>query len=78
MTNNIFQDLIAKEIMTVYLNNILIFTQILEDHCKVLEVLAKYKLFLCPEIQQVVDQVVDRVSRAGNFSGNGPSKNSQG
>jgi len=49
MMNNIFQDLIAKEIMTVHLNNILIFTQILEDHCKVLEVLAKYKLFLCPE-----------------------------
>ena len=48
--NNIFQNLIAKEIIIVYLNNILIFTQILEDNCKiiyrVLEVLAKYKLFL--------------------------------
>ena len=49
MMNNIFQDLIAKEVMTVYLNNILIFTQILDNHCKVLEVLAKYKLFLCSE-----------------------------
>lgn len=48
--NNIFQDLIAKETIIVYLNNILIFTQILEDNCKiiyrVLEVLAKHKLFL--------------------------------
>jgi len=35
--------------MIVYLDNIVIFTQILEEHCKavcrVLEVLAEYKLF---------------------------------
>ena len=45
--NDIFQDLITKEIIIVYLNNIFIFTQTLEDNCKtvykVLEVLAKYK-----------------------------------
>ena len=43
--NNIFQDLIAEEIMIVYLDDILIFIQTLEEHCKtvykVLEVLAK-------------------------------------
>ena len=48
--NDIFQDFITKEIIIVYLNNIFIFTQTLEDNCKtlykVLEVLAKYKLFL--------------------------------
>ena len=39
--------------MIVYLNNILIFTQILKEYHKVvqrvLEILAKYKLFLCLE-----------------------------
>lgn len=39
--------------MIVYLNDILIFTWILEDHhfvvCRVFEILARYKLFLCPE-----------------------------
>ena len=48
--NNIFQDLIAEEIMIVYLDDILIFIQTLEEHCKtvykVLEVLAKWKLLL--------------------------------
>ena len=46
MINDIFKDLIIEEIMIVYLNNILIFTWILEDHykavCKVLEVLTKH------------------------------------
>jgi len=50
MINNIFQDLMAEEIMVVYLDNILIFTQTLEKHyraiCTIIEVLAKYKLFL--------------------------------
>jgi len=49
MMNDIFQDLIAKEIIIVYLDNILIFTWILEDYYKVvykiLKVLAKHKLF---------------------------------
>jgi len=32
MINDIFQNLIADRIMIVYLDNILIFTQILEDY----------------------------------------------
>ena len=47
---NIFWDLIVKDIIIAYLNNILIFTQILKEYykvvCKVLEFLAKHKLFL--------------------------------
>ena len=46
MMNDIFKDLIIEETMIVYLNNILIFTWILEDHhktvCKVLGVLTKH------------------------------------
>ena len=53
MINNIFWNLITESIMIVYLDNILIFTQTLEEHykavCRVLEVLAEYKLFLCLE-----------------------------
>ena len=53
MINNIFWDLIVEGIMIVYLNNILIFTQTLEEHyktvCRVIEVLNKYKLFLYPK-----------------------------
>ena len=52
MMNDIFQNLLADRIIIVYLDNILIFTQTLENHqkaiCKVLKVLAKHKLFLCP------------------------------
>ena len=37
----------------MYLNNIMIFTQTLKEHhqaaCKVIEILAKYKLFLYPK-----------------------------
>ena len=48
--NDIFRDLIVEEIIIIYLDDILIFIQILEDYCKtvckVLEVLAKYKLYL--------------------------------
>ena len=51
--NDIFQDLIADGIIIVYLDDILIFTQILENYqkamYKVLKVLDKHKLFLCPE-----------------------------
>ena len=51
--NNIFRTLIAKGIVVVYLDNILIFTEIEEEHeqavQKVLEVLVEHKLFLCPE-----------------------------
>ena len=52
MMNDIIHNLLADRIIIVYLDNILIFTQILENHqkvmCKVLKVLAKHKLFLCP------------------------------
>jgi len=43
MINDIFQDLIIKGTIIVYLDNILIFIWIVY---KILEVLAKYKLFL--------------------------------
>jgi len=51
--NDIFRTLIAKGIVVVYLDNILIFTRTEEEHervvQRVLEVLAEHKLFLCPE-----------------------------
>jgi len=34
MMNNIFQDLIVEGIMVVYLDNILIFTRMEEEHAK--------------------------------------------
>jgi len=50
MINNIFWDLITECIIIVYLDDILIFTQILKEHHKVvhrvLKVLAKHKMFL--------------------------------
>jgi len=53
MMNDIFQDLIAEEIMVMYLDNILIFTRIVEEHVwtvqRVLEILTKHKLFLYPK-----------------------------
>jgi len=51
--NNIFQYFIMEDIIIVYLNDILIFIWILDEHYKVvyqvLKVLTKYKLFLHPE-----------------------------
>jgi len=51
--NDIFYDFIAECIMIVYLDDILIFTWILEEHHKavwrMLKILAKYKLFLHPK-----------------------------
>jgi len=48
--NDIFRTLIAKEIVVVYLDDILIFTEMEEEHeqvvWRVLEVLAEHKLFL--------------------------------
>ena len=45
--------MIIKRIVVVYLDNILIFTQTLEEYIRavqrVLEILAEYKLFLHPE-----------------------------
>jgi len=53
MMNDIFRTLIAKGIVVVYLDDILIFTRTEEKHeravRRVLEVLAEHKLFLCPE-----------------------------
>jgi len=53
MMNNIFRTLIAEGIVVVYLDNILIFTKIEEEHeravQRVLEILAEHKLFLCLE-----------------------------
>jgi len=53
MMNDIFRTLIAKGIVVVYLDDIVIFTRMEEEHeravQRVLEVLAEHKLFLCPE-----------------------------
>jgi len=53
MINDIFRDLIAKGIMVVYLDDILIFTRTEKEHMKairrVLQVLQEHKLFLHPE-----------------------------
>jgi len=51
--NNILQDLIAEDIVVMYLDNILIFTKTIEEHAqvvwRVLEILVEHKLFLYPE-----------------------------
>jgi len=53
MMNDIFRDLIAEDIMVVYLDDILIFTRTEEEHAKairqVLQILQEHKLFLCLE-----------------------------
>jgi hypothetical protein len=53
MMNKIFQDLITKGVVSVYLDNILIFTNSLEEHCRitrlVLDRMRKHKLYLWPE-----------------------------
>ena len=53
MMNNIFQDLIAEGVVCVYLDNILIYTKTLEEHCWitriVLERLRWHQLYLKPE-----------------------------
>ena len=50
MMNDILQDLIVEGIMVVYLDNILIFTRIEEEHAKaiwrILQILQENKLFL--------------------------------
>jgi hypothetical protein len=51
--NEIFQNLITEGIVSVYLNDILIFTNSLEEHhqitCLVLDRMRKHKLYLRPE-----------------------------
>jgi hypothetical protein len=53
MMNRIFQDLITEGVVTMYLNDILIFTNSLEEHCRitclVLDWMHEYKLYLWPE-----------------------------
>jgi hypothetical protein len=53
MMNEIFQDLITKGVVSVYLNDILIFTNSLEEHrritCLVLDHMREHKLYLWPE-----------------------------
>ena len=53
MMNDIFHNLIADCIMIMHLDNILIFTQTLEEYHKIvqrmLKILTKHKLFLYPE-----------------------------
>jgi hypothetical protein len=53
MMNEIFQDLITKGIISVYLDGILIFTNSLEEHhwitCLVLDHMWEHKLYLQPE-----------------------------
>jgi len=50
MMDDIFEDLTLEGIVVVYLDNILIFTDTLEEHrkitCRVLELLEKHKLYL--------------------------------
>jgi len=58
--NDIFRNLIAEGIVVVYLNNILIFTKMEEEHTQavqqVLQVLKENKLFLCPEKYELYKQ----------------------
>jgi hypothetical protein len=53
MMNEIFQDLITEGIISVYLNDILIFTNSLEEHSQithlVLDRMCEHKLYLRPE-----------------------------
>jgi hypothetical protein len=53
MMNKIFQDLITKGVVSVYLDNILIFTNSLEEHYQIthliLDHMCEHKLYLQPE-----------------------------
>jgi hypothetical protein len=53
MMNEIFQDLITEGVISVYLDDILIFTNSLEEHrritCLVLDCMCEHKLYLRPE-----------------------------
>jgi hypothetical protein len=53
MMNDIFQDLITEGVVSIYLDNILIFTNSLEEHCRItcliLDCMRKHKFYLRPE-----------------------------
>jgi hypothetical protein len=53
MMNEIFQDLITEGVVSVYLDDILIFTNSLEEHCQitclVLDRMREHRLYLRPE-----------------------------
>ena len=53
MMNDIFRDLIMEGVVVVYLDDILIFTETIEQHCEVtrwvLKLLEENKLFLKPD-----------------------------
>ena len=53
MMDNIFEDLISEGVVVVYLDDILIFTETLEEHRnvtrRILELLEKHKLYLRPD-----------------------------
>jgi hypothetical protein len=53
MMNEIFQDLITEGVISIYLDDILIFTNSLEEHhritCLILDRMRKHKLYLWPE-----------------------------
>ena len=50
MMDDIFKDLITEGVVVVYLDDILIFTETLEEHrmvtCQVIELLERHKLYL--------------------------------
>jgi hypothetical protein len=53
MMNEIFQDLITKSVVSIYLNDILIFTNSMEEHCRITRLVPdhmhEHKLHLRPE-----------------------------
>ena len=61
--NDIFQNLIVEGIMVVYLDDILIFTRMKEEHeqavRRVLQVLKENKLFLRPEKCEFCKQQIE-------------------
>jgi len=63
MMNDIFWNLIAEGIVVVYLDDILIFTKMKEEHeqvvRRVLQVVKENKLFLCPEKYEFCKQWIE-------------------